>query len=373
MYKIAILILSITTILSTSFGIFYYKKSNKIEENVNFINKDKEHKIVEKEKVVYKTSLPYFIKQDLEKFGLDIENLNEEDWNIYLLSLQKASLDLISKNSSSNRSLLHLAALADDKSLIEYLLKSGFDINEKDEEGKTVLMYIAENGDFNTFKYLVENNANFYDFTTDEKGLESDLLSYALRNKYEFDKAKMVDFLYENGFKLNSVKYFNDVVSIKDNKPFLMELLGNIDINDKANDTFNLFQMSIKYRQDDEVISYFLDNNVDLKVKNNGYTILHNLAMNKDISVENIERIVSNKDLDINQRIDKLGYTPLMFAVINNNPKLVEVLLKNGAKLDILDNHGKDVFDKIDKSKIMKSKEQKNMKEIIAKYQNKAK
>ncbi|RBQ32066.1 hypothetical protein CRU92_04670 [Arcobacter sp. FW59] len=375
MYKIVILILSLATILSISFGIFYYKKVSTQVDNIvsNDNNLSENINITQKEKVIYKTELPYFIKNDLENFGLNIENLNEEDWNRYILSLQKASYNLISQNSQLNRSLFHLAAITNDKFLLEYLLKIGVDINEKDDDGKTALMYIAENGDFDTFKYLVENNANFYDFTTNKKGVDSDLLSYALRNEDEFQKAQIVEFLYENGFKLNSVKYFNDAVMIKSNKPFLMELLENIDINAKANDTFNLFQMAIKYKQDNDVIRYFLDNNVDLTVKNNGYTILHNIATNKDISVDNVERIISNKDLDINERIDKLGYTPLMFAVINNNPKLVEVLLDNGAKIDILDNKGEDIFHKIDESKIMKSEDKKQIRDLIENYKNKAK
>lgn len=58
------------------------------------------------------------------------------------------------------------------------------------------------------------------------------------------------------------------------------------------------------------------------------------------------------KEMDLNQQ-DKLGYSALHFAVQENNVKVVEALIKNGAEIDITENNGntplwRGLFDQVD-------------------------
>lgn len=66
----------------------------------------------------------------------------------------------------------------------------------------------------------------------------------------------------------------------------------------------------------------------------------------KYIQFENLQNVskLLNKDIDINYR-NKLGFTPLMYAAINDNVELMELLIRNGAKIDIKTNTGLSVLE----------------------------
>jgi ankyrin repeat protein len=62
-------------------------------------------------------------------------------------------------NEDINKTLLAMAIDADTKG-VRYLIDEGADVNAKDDNGKTVLMFAAEMGSSDLIEYLIENKAD---------------------------------------------------------------------------------------------------------------------------------------------------------------------------------------------------------------------
>jgi ankyrin repeat protein len=67
----------------------------------------------------------------------------------------------------------------------------------------------------------------------------------------------------------------------------------------------------------------------------NGCSALHLACREEKISAVN--GLLASQKCDVNLR-DKLGHTSLHYGVLNDNPQIVQVLLMNGAKVDVKDN-----------------------------------
>ena len=58
----------------------------------------------------------------------------------------------------------------------------------------------------------------------------------------------------------------------------------------------------------------------------------------KEDNIRKVKKLI-DEGVDINS-VDESGYSSLMYAVKNKNEEIVKLLLKNGAKLDIIANDG---------------------------------
>lgn len=76
-------------------------------------------------------------------------------------------------------------------------------------------------------------------------------------------------------------------------------------------------------------------------IYNDNETILHKICSNINKYSEAIIKILLEKGATsiINQQ-NKIGYTPLHIACFSKNTKIIELLLKNGADINISDNNG---------------------------------
>jgi uncharacterized protein len=74
----------------------------------------------------------------------------------------------VSKSLEYSENEINLAARSGQVELIEKILKSGFEINSKNEKGHSILMLAAYNGHFNLVSYLISKGANVN--STDNSG-----------------------------------------------------------------------------------------------------------------------------------------------------------------------------------------------------------
>ena len=72
------------------------------------------------------------------------------------------------KMSYSVQYLIVVLDLGQKKS-VKYLVKSGADVNAKDANGKSVLMWAGQNGDLKIVKTLIDNGANVHAVDVDGK------------------------------------------------------------------------------------------------------------------------------------------------------------------------------------------------------------
>ena len=69
------------------------------------------------------------------------------------------TLGVIACSSNSGEELID-AARYGDLETVKLLIENGADIDAKDKDGYTVLMYASNNGNLEIIKYLVENGAD---------------------------------------------------------------------------------------------------------------------------------------------------------------------------------------------------------------------
>ena len=95
-------------------------------------------------------------------------------------------------NNELNKKLLE-AIKKNDLQLVQKLIKSGADINFKDEKGLTPLHYAAVSGNIDLVKYLVENGADVC--AKDKKGRTPDYYAFRYYNVYKKIDSKITLYL----------------------------------------------------------------------------------------------------------------------------------------------------------------------------------
>ena len=80
------------------------------------------------------------------------------EWSINNNLMEYVKKSLMEKGATIERNY-HILRINDFK-ILEYILDSGFDINNKDVNGWTPLMYAAKNAKYKLVKFLLEHGAN---------------------------------------------------------------------------------------------------------------------------------------------------------------------------------------------------------------------
>ena len=83
-------------------------------------------------------------------------------------TIESNHTDVHSEISYSVQLLIVVLDLGLKKS-VKYLIKSGADVNAKDSNGKSVLMWAGQNGDLKIVKTLIDNGANVHAVDVDGK------------------------------------------------------------------------------------------------------------------------------------------------------------------------------------------------------------
>ena len=84
----------------------------------------------------------------------------------------------------------------------------------------------------------------------------------------------------------------------------------------------------------EEYIKYYKQRNETPSIENNDL-----LDFAFDNNLIEVKKCVYSKNYDINVQDDK-GYTPLMYAIMNHNLKMIEFLVEHGADINLCNNKG---------------------------------
>lgn len=201
--------------------------------------------------------------------------------------------------------------------ICEYLLEKVNDISLPLEDGATYLMLAAEKGNLDFVSQLIEKGAN--PKQTDDSGYSA-IIYAAIDGQEEV-------FQY--------LKPLSDSKHVKQAKEYLKT--GKTYRERKEDKDFETFIESI-VENNFEKVSKAIENGIDINALDCSGTTALNWAASEGYM--NILNLLLDKGAQINKAEERGGWTPLMLAVINQNSRAVEELIKRGANLNIKNTQG---------------------------------
>jgi len=172
----------------------------------------------------------------------------------------------------------------------EYLLDSGSDINEENNNGQNALLIASKNSATKAIKYLLSKGIKF---KPDKKG-NTPLHEAALRKNGEAVK------IFFNGVEGVNLSQVND----EGDTPLSSACAGG----------------------DIEICKVLIQKGGDVNKNCMHAAVKFNRP--------SVVKLLCGQKVDINKKNDK-GLTPLIIAVEENEPDMVTLLLEGGAKIDI--------------------------------------
>ena len=109
--------------------------------------------------------------------------------------LLKKGADLEAKDGDG-RTALMWAAMSGELDVVKYLIDNGVDLEAKDGDGRTALMWAAMSGELDVVKYLIDNGA---DLEAKDKDGQTALMKVA-----RYGKLDVVKYLAQNGADLEA-------------------------------------------------------------------------------------------------------------------------------------------------------------------------
>jgi len=301
---------------------------------------------------------------------LSITNNADLDVIKYLISQAENPID---KLTHDDRIYLHWATMTGRKDLIEYLIRSGSDVNKLDSRNFTPLTFGAIFGLNNPeiydifFKAGVEpkqkyqNGANILHLSigNDKNGslrklFESKGLS--IRDKDNngnttfdyaatFGNIELLRSLRKKRIKANSISLINAVNGtrrVTNGLELYKYLIDEVKINPSVTNENGQTALHLVARRSNhvDIINYFINKGLDVnKLDKDGNNVLISASSGNDL--ENIKSILSRiKNINIT---NANGESALTQAVTRSSPEVVAYLIENGADVNVIDIKGRNL------------------------------
>jgi len=311
-------------------------------------------------------------KLDLLKFfvanHLNIESKESTDNNkiIYQFDLTEEN-DSIKKHMNNifgiNASLknnkieiINPIIQKDELDLLKMIIPGYLDVNTKDENGNTPLIYAIQAQNISIIKYLIDQKADLEIVNKSIKILENivkdnnlDLLKYLINQKLDIINAKdfekntlliyavryenesIINYLLEKGARTDDLKIdidielFEKILNLK--HPELFDILynnNNIDVNKKNDAGKTMLHYAIECGNE-QIIEYLM--NCGAKISNIEKEILECLKRSHNL---NVLKILIANNFDINME-DQYGKTLLNYAILDGDEAIINDLINCGA------------------------------------------
>lgn len=230
---------------------------------------------------------------------------------------------------------LLLALKNGHQEVAKLLIKRGGNIDAVDSEGDTPLHKAVKLSDQTSIKSLLELGANLKLKGSSKEPIIFDAITYS--------NSEVGKLLISNGASLNTKNSNGDTpltYAIKLNKKGFISLLKKkgLKLNYAMKQAF--IYKAIK-ENDTHTLSSLLSNRISFDVRNSENESPFYYAV-KTANIETVQFFLEN-GYNANKKF-ALGKTPL-FLAIEENEKVVELLLKKGAKVDVKENQGLTPFD----------------------------
>ena len=274
---------------------------------------------------------------DVEKMKSLVEggqDVNQRDWEErtpLMWAAREGHTDCVKYLIQNGAEMdVFTAAMIGDMAEIKRLVEAGHDVNQRDEWERTPLMWAAREGHTDCVKYLLQNGAQLD--LTDHVG------NTALHLAAEGGHLEVLKRLVEAGQDVNqrdgwfkrtplmraAVEGHTDCVE------YLIQNGAQLNLKDYERKT-PLMRAAMEGRTD--CVKYLLQNGAQLDLTDHvGNTALHLAAEGGHLEV--LKRLVEAGQ-DVNQRDGWFKRTPLMRAAVEGHTDCVEYLIQNGAQLDL--------------------------------------
>ncbi|MFD1140931.1 ankyrin repeat domain-containing protein [Larkinella insperata] len=222
-----------------------------------------------------------------------------------------------------------------DKGVYEAIFKAGVSPKATYENGATVLMLgVAADPDLTLTDYFISKGLSLTD--KDEYGRT--VADYAARS----GKKELIEKLIKRGVKPTGHALFFASQGSRmasagiDTYKYLVETL-KLDPKTISKDGATVLHQLIR-RPNAEVLAYFIEKGVDMnKADQEGNTLLMLASSGRDVQL--LEKTLLPNVKNINAVNDK-GESALTRAIANGSSEVAELLLKNGANIQVLDKDG---------------------------------
>ena len=243
-----------------------------------------------------------------------------------------------------NEDLFFEELLKDDMDIdkIEKYINKGVNINKKDEKGQTILFSLVAKRKLEALKILIKNGANLT--------LEDLHRKTVLDEAVDRNDGMMIRFLLDNGFNINHKNnsgrtIFQNVAHMGNNKIFQIFMKYNADFNIKDSHGKTVLFDAVEGGNLD-ILKDVINNTNNLNILDeNHQNALFSAVSKDDISLAT-ELILNGINVNF---LDKDGQNVLFNAILQGakNLPLIELLIKKGINLNIVDNYHKNLIDEI--------------------------
>ena len=265
-----------------------------------------------------------------------VSKKNYED----VLSLLKESVDadIKSLNYNFKSKPVAVAVKNNDLKMLKLLVEHGANLQQIDSRNKkSLLHFIGEDTSFELLKYLLDMKVDPQQLSVDG---ESPL--HILTNLFELDESsKYVLEIEVDGVKTNTTASKSEQPKCKkSNRLDMIKLLvkqgADINVVNKRYATRDETPIYIAFSQGKPcLVNYFIEQGADPKV---GTNPLLELTWKKNLN--DVNQLIKH-GYDINEISERTGFSPLSKLVQNGfNKDLIELLLKNGANIDLQNTKG---------------------------------
>ena len=243
-----------------------------------------------------------------------------------------------------NEDLFYKELLLDniDVDKIQKLINKGINLNKRDEKGRTILFTLVAKKRLEAIKLLLKNGANLT--------IEDNYRKTVLDEAVERSDGIMIRFLLDNGFSINHKNsagrtIFQDVALFGNNKIFQIFMNYNADFTLK--DSYGRTVLFDAVEGGNLTILKDIINNVNnLNILDeNHQTVLFRAVLKEDPLIAT-ELILHGINVNF---LDKDGQNVLFNAILqgNKNISVIDLLLKKGINLNIVDNYRKNIIDEL--------------------------
>lgn len=244
---------------------------------------------------------------------------------VELLLLKNTVVDAV---DIKKRTSLHIACYRGYFEIITLLLKNGAKIHIPDEIGARPIHYAVRSGKINIINLVLEAGASLIDIDYRKNNIlhyacmeGHDSLIPILTEKFPFTDTKNI---YEETPLHYAAKFCK-----KETVEYLLS--NNNYIFSKDIDGISPYEI----RDLDLENKYFLEDYIE----NINYKFFEENKIHKAVRNKDFEFLEKTSDFDANS-IDSFGNKCLYYAILNNDYKIVDLLLKKGASLTNLDKYG---------------------------------